>query len=97
MGPVTECPPFVLAHGFVPMQIRKVSKGVCPIGRRMKIREGKEGSEASVGRGKAKRFPLQGHLSPVGNPFRCGRCGGALRATHPSFMKIDIAQFVMLT
>jgi len=35
------------------------SKGVCPFGRRTHVREGEAGSEATVGRGKAKRFPLQ--------------------------------------
>jgi hypothetical protein len=39
------------------------SKGVCPLGRRTQVREGEAASvrkEASVGRGKAERFPLQG-------------------------------------
>jgi hypothetical protein len=55
--------------GFAPMQIRGGSKGVCPIGRRTHVREGEAESEASVGRGKAERFPLQGHLSPRGEPL----------------------------
>ena len=69
MGPATECPPSVLAHGFAFLQIREGSKGVCPIGRRTHVREGEAGSAANVGRGKAKRFPLQGHLSPRGEPL----------------------------
>ena len=39
------------------------SKGVCPLGRRTQVREGEAASareQASVGRGKAERFPLQG-------------------------------------
>jgi hypothetical protein len=55
--------------GFALLQIRGGSKGVCPIGRRTPVREGEAGSEASVGRGKAERFLLQGHLSPRGEPL----------------------------
>ncbi|MFQ6109878.1 MAG: hypothetical protein ACE5L7_10050, partial [Candidatus Aminicenantales bacterium] len=36
------------------------SKGVCPFGRRAKPEKGRQRATASVGRGKAKLFPLQG-------------------------------------
>ncbi|MFQ6108600.1 MAG: hypothetical protein ACE5L7_03490 [Candidatus Aminicenantales bacterium] len=36
------------------------SKGVCPFGRRAKPEKGRQRALASVGRGKAKLFPLQG-------------------------------------
>jgi len=66
------------------MPIRGGSKGVCPIGCRTHVREGEAVSVANVGRGKAKRFPLQGHLSPRGEPLTLR----ALRRSTPSHPSI---------
>jgi len=67
--------------GLALLPIRGGSKGVCPIGRRTNVREGEAASEANVGRGKAERFPLQGHLSPRGEPLPLR--AETHRATHP--------------
>ena len=88
MGPVTECPPSVLAQRICPLaNPRGVPRGYAPLVAGRMSEKGRQGAQRTLEGGRRSAFPSKDTFPPVGNPFRCGRCGGALRATHPLFIK----------
>ena len=64
-----------------------VPRGYAPLVAGRMSEKGRQGAERPLEGGRRSAFPSKDTFPPVGNPFRCGRCGGAPRATHPLFKR----------
>jgi hypothetical protein len=85
MGPVKGCPPSVLAPPIPPVGPWRGTASLSPFQRSLRLAASPPATKGA--------YPLgtpNGFVFKAVNPFRCGRCGGAPRATHPYLMEIFI-------